>query len=183
MKEQPDLNWRNPAVKAAMFEAMRFWLEKGVDGFRMDVLWLLIKDDLFRDNPVNPQWHQGDDDSWSVLPEYTANRPETLEIVEEMRGCWKNVDGERVLIGEIYLPVAELVRLLRSRRLNGAQMPFNFHLIQSAWDAGVIADLIRRYEAALPAGAWPNWVLGNHDQHGLRRGLGRRRRGWRRYCC
>ena len=85
LKEQPDLNWRNAEVKAAMFEAMRFWLAKGVDGFRMDVLWLLIKDDLYRDNPVNAQWRAGDDVSWSVVPEYTANRPETLGIVEEMR--------------------------------------------------------------------------------------------------
>ncbi|MBN8896876.1 MAG: alpha-amylase, partial [Rhodospirillales bacterium] len=56
LKEQPDLNWRNPAVQDAMFRAMRFWLDRGVDGFRVDVIWLLIKDDQFRDNPPNPAW-------------------------------------------------------------------------------------------------------------------------------
>ena len=54
LKEQPDLNWRNPAVKQAMYDVLRFWLDRGVDGFRVDVLWMLIKDDQFRDNPVNP---------------------------------------------------------------------------------------------------------------------------------
>ena len=76
-----------------------------------------------------------------------------------------------LLIGEIYLPVAELMRYY-GPRLNGAQMPFNFHLIQSAWDAGVVAGLIREYEAALPVGAWPNWVMGNHDQHRIATRIG-----------
>ena len=56
LRQQPDLNWRNPEVRGAMFDAMRFWLDRGVDGFRVDVLWLLIKDDQFRDNPPNPAW-------------------------------------------------------------------------------------------------------------------------------
>src|SRR5918996_1253266 len=56
LKEQPDLNWRNPAVRAAMHEVLRFWLDRGVDGFRVDVLWHLMKDTQFRDNPVNPAW-------------------------------------------------------------------------------------------------------------------------------
>ena len=172
LKEQPDLNWWNPEVKAAIFAAMRFWLAKGVDGFRMDVLWLLIKDDQFRNNPVNPEWRQGDDESWSVLPQYTANRPETLAIVEEMRRVLQEYGAERVLIGEIYLPVTELMQYYGGPQLLGAQMPFNFHLIQSAWQAGVVAELITRYEAALPAGAWPNWVMGNHDQHRIATRIG-----------
>ena len=54
LKEQPDLNWRTPAVKEAMCNVLRFWLDRGVDGFRVDVIWLVIKDDQFRDNPPNP---------------------------------------------------------------------------------------------------------------------------------
>ena len=149
-----------------MYGAMRFWLDRGVDGFRMDVLWLLIKDDQFRDNPPNPDY-KGGPSLWSLLPKYTADQPETLEIVGEMREL---MDGypERVLIGEIYLPIAELVRYYGAApHLLGAQMPFNFWLIQTGWQADSIADVIRRYEAALPAGAWPNWVLGNHDQKRL----------------
>ncbi len=164
LREQPDLNWRNPEVRAAIYAAMRFWLDKGVDGFRMDVLWLLIKDDQFRDNPPNPGFH-GDGSSFnSVLPTYTADQPETMEIVEQMRALLDTYPGDRVLIGEIYLGIPDLVRYYGGPHLLGAQMPFNFHLILTAWQAPLIAGLVRQYEAALPAGAWPNWVLGNHDQ-------------------
>ena len=102
----------------------------------------------------------------SVLPKYTADQPETLVIVAEMRRLLDEY-GERLLIGEIYLPVEQLVKYYGGPELKGAQMPFNFHLILTAWEATAIAALIRRYEAALPRGAWPNWVLGNHDQHRL----------------
>jgi alpha-glucosidase len=183
LAQQPDLNWRNAEVREAMYGAMRFWLDKGVDGFRMDVLWLLIKDAQFRDNPMNPEWRPGGSSFGRYLPLYTANRPETHEIVAEMRSLLDGYTGERLLIGEIYLPIDELVRYygsgvpeakenehdltnaaITSPRLNGAQLPFNFHLIQTPWRADAIARLIRDYEAALPPGAWPNWVLGNHDQ-------------------
>jgi alpha-glucosidase len=174
LKQQPDLNWHNPAVREAMYGAMKFWLDKGVDGFRMDVLWLLIKDDQFRSNPVNPAY-SGGSSFGEVLPKYTADQPETHEILREMRALMDSY-GERVLIGEIYLPVNELVRYYGAGsgdsdgdmpHLQGAQMPFNFHLILTAWQADLIAALITEYEAALPAGAWPNWVLGNHDQKRL----------------
>jgi alpha-glucosidase len=162
LREQPDLNWRNPEVREAVYAAMRFWLERGVDGFRMDVLWLLIKDDQFRNN--------------TDAATYNANQPETLEIVGEMRALMDGYGatiGEaavsnRVLIGEIYLALPELVRYYGEEpSLGGANLPFNFRLIQTAWDAGAIAGVVREYEAVLPAGAWPNYVLGNHDQSRL----------------
>ncbi len=186
LKEQPDLNWRNPAVRSAMYDAMRFWLDRGghgngIDGFRMDVLWLLIKDDQFRSNLPNPDFHGGPNDSsfWSVLPTYTADQPETHQIVREMRTLLDEYP-ERVLIGEIYLPLKDLVRYYEPEpagggsvpQLLGAQMPFNFQLIQTQWQAALIAELIRSYEALLPDGAWPNWVLGNHDQHRLASRIG-----------
>ena len=190
LAQQPDVNWRNPQVRDAIFTAMLFWLDRGVDGFRMDVLWLLIKDDLFRNNPPNPDWRPGGSSYGTVLPLFTADRPETLEIVAQMRLLLDSY-FQRVLIGEIYLPIKDLVRyygsgvpapsdepadlrgtMLGSPELTGAQMPFNFHLIQTAWQAPAIARLIRDYEAALPRGAWPNWVLGNHDQSRLATRLG-----------
>ncbi len=170
LPEQPDLNWRNPAVRDAIFAAMRFWLDKGVDGFRMDVLWLLVKDNQFRSNPPNPEF-TGGSSFWSILPTYTANQPETLILVEQMRALLDQYSA-RVLIGEIYLPISDLVAYYGGPQLLGAQMPFNFHLIQTQWQASLIADLIRQYEAALPVGAWPNWVMGNHDQHRLASRIG-----------
>ena len=169
--QQPDLNWRNPQVKEAMFAAMSFWLDRGVDGFRMDVLWLLIKDAEFRSNPINPDFHGGSS-LWSVLPKYTADQPETHEIVHEMRLLLDRYH-QRVLIGEIYLPIPELVAYYGATPdLLGAQMPFNFQLIQTGWQAERIAELIQQYEAAVPAGAWPNWVMGNHDQARLATRIG-----------
>ena len=185
LTEQPDLNWRNPEVKAAIYDAMRFWLDRGVDGFRMDVIWMLIKDDQFRPNPPNPDWHAGGSSFGSVLPLYTADRPETHRIVAEMREVL-DAYPDRLLIGEIYLPLDKLVTYYgltlpapdrnvtdpAINSLRGADMPFNFHLILSPWRADVIADLIQQYEALLPPGAWPNWVLGNHDQKRLASRLG-----------
>ncbi|GAC1355249.1 MAG: alpha-amylase family glycosyl hydrolase [Acidobacteriaceae bacterium] len=167
LSSQPDLNWRNPAVREAIYAAMRFWLDRGVDGFRMDVLWLLIKDEAFRPNPQNPTWTPGANSFGSLLPLYTSDRPETHAIVREMRSLLDTYT-ERVLIGEIYLPLAQLVTYYgadpNTTDLHGADMPFDFHLILTPWDAGQIAALISSYEALLPPGAWPNWVLGNHDQ-------------------
>ena len=185
LSAQPDLNWRNPDLKAAIFAAMRFWLDRGVDGFRMDVLWLLIKDDQFRPNPPNPSWQPGGSSYGSLLPVYTSDRPETHRIVAEMRSLM-NGYSERLLIGEIYLPLEQLVTYYGAQGvvtdanvpetnlpdLRGADMPFNFHLLQSPWDADAIAQLIRQYEALLPANAWPNWVLGNHDQKRLASRIG-----------
>lgn len=162
LKQQPDLNWRNPDVKAAMYDSLRFWLRRGVDGFRVDVMWLLIKDDQFRDNPPNPGYHPGQPSGHQLLPVYSSDRPETHELVAQMRAVLDEFPG-RVLIGEIYLPVQRLVSYYGAD-LKGAQLPFNFQLLQCAWSAEALAQSILNYYEALPAGAWPNWVTGNHDQ-------------------
>jgi len=161
-RKQPDLNWRNPEVRTAMYDVMRFWLDRGIDGFRIDVLWLLIKDAEFRDTephgPLEPDENWETRDDW---PRY-EDQPEVHEIVREMRRVSDEYD-ERVLIGEIYLPLHRLVRFYGDD-LSGIHLPFNFGLVTiPSWDAATVAKVIERYEAALPAGAWPNWVLGNHD--------------------
>jgi alpha-glucosidase len=163
LPEQPDLNWRNPEVVEAMLDVLRFWLDRGVDGFRVDVIWHLIKDDRFRDNPPNPAWREGMDPFQALVPVQTTDRPEVHEVIARMRSLFDGYD-ERVLIGEIYLPVERLVEYYGAN-LGGAHLPFNFQLIQAPWDARHIAGLIAEYEAHLPPGGWPNWVLGNHDQH------------------
>jgi alpha-glucosidase len=158
---QPDLNWRNPVVRAAMYEVMRFWLRRGVDGFRVDVLWHVIKDDQFRDNPINPMFRPDEPPHHAVVPLYTADRAEVHDVIAEMRQVIEEF-GERVLIGEIYLPIERLVTYY-GRDLRGVHLPFNFSLIRGPWNARSIATLIDEYEGALPKDGWPNWVLGNHD--------------------
>jgi len=162
LKEQPDLNWRNPHVKSAMFDALRFWLRKGVDGFRVDVMWLMIKDDQFRDNPPNPGYVVGQGSRAQFLPIYDADRPQIHDLVGEMRGVLEEF-GDRVLIGEIYLPIPRLMDYY-GQQLRGANLPFNFQLLQCAWTTDELARTINEYISALPTGAWPNWVLGNHDK-------------------
>ena len=162
LKQQPDLNWRNPAVREAMFEVMRFWLDRGVDGFRVDVMWHLIKDDQFRDNPPNPDWRPGMPGIERLLEFYSTDRPEVHEVVSQMRQVVDAYPG-RVLIGEIYLPLPQLVTYY-GPNLGEAQLPFNFALIAAAWTAEDIGRIAREYEALLPEGAWPNWVLSNHDR-------------------
>ncbi|WP_424631991.1 alpha-amylase family glycosyl hydrolase [Bradyrhizobium sp. SYSU BS000235] len=168
---QPDLNWRNPDVRRAMYEVMRFWLRRGVDGFRVDVMWHLVKDDLLRDNPPNPDFVDGDQPYTRLLPLYSTDRPEVHEVVAEMRQVMDEFD-DRVLIGEIYLPLEKLVAYY-GRDLSGAHLPFNFALISTPWDARAIARLVETYEAALPSGGWPNWVLGNHDRKRVASRVGR----------
>jgi alpha-glucosidase len=162
LAQQPDLNWRNPEVRRAIYDAMRFWLRKGVDGFRVDVIWHLIKDDLFRDNPPNPNFREGRPPHETLSNFYSADRPEVQQVVAEMRRVVDEFNS-RVLIGEIYLPFERLVAYY-GQNLAGANLPFNFALLSAPWHARQIATLIDDYERALPAGAWPNWVLGNHDR-------------------
>jgi len=171
LKEQPDLNWRNPEVRHAMYAAMKFWLDRGVDGFRVDVLWHLIKDATFRDNPKNPDYSPDQTPYNSLLPVYSTDQPEVHEIVREMRALLDRYES-RVLIGEVYLPVQRLVTYYGVDQ-RGAHLPFNFQLITLPWHAERIAAAIGEYEGALPVGAWPNWVLGNHDQPRIASRVGR----------
>ena len=162
LKEQPDLNWRNPEVVEAMMNVLRFWLDRGVDGFRVDVMLELIKDAELRDNPPDPRYRDGRGRPYrQLLPLHSADQLEVHEVVRKMRGVLDEY-GERVLIGELYI---EMDRLMMYYGEDGPEchMPFNFSLVLMRWDARRIAALVDQYEGALPAGAWPNWVLGNHD--------------------
>lgn len=161
LKEQPDLNWRNPEVMDAMFDVLRFWLDRGVDGFRVDVIYHIVKDEELRDNPPNPDYQPGGNPYHEFLSTYTADRPEVHDIIAGMR---KVLDAyqDRLLIGEIYLPVERLVTYYGAGG-RGAHLPFNFQLIQLPWRAEVVGEAIENYEAALPEYGWPNWVLSNHD--------------------
>jgi alpha-glucosidase len=160
---QPDLNWRNLQVRTAMFEVLRFWLARGVDGFRVDVMWMMIKDDRFRDNPLNPKYTPGGSSYDHLVPIYTADRPEVQKIVASMRAVLDEYP-DRVLIGELYLPVNRVMAYYGTDG-GGAQLPFNFQLLlMPEWNAASIAKIITQYESALPSSGWPNWVLGNHDR-------------------
>ncbi|HVU57784.1 MAG TPA: alpha-amylase family glycosyl hydrolase [Puia sp.] len=160
--KQPDLNWRNPEVEKAMLDIMRFWLDKGVDGFRVDAMWHLIKDKQLRDNPHNPDYEPTMATYNQLLPVYSTDQPEMHDIIARMRKLLDEYP-QRLMIAEIYLPVNRLVTYYGTSTKE-AHLPFNFMLISLPWDPKILAANIDEYEAALPADAWPNWVMGNHDQ-------------------
>jgi alpha-glucosidase len=163
--QQPELNYRHPDVLPAMLDVMRFWLDKGVDGFRVDVIWLMLKDEQLRDEPPNLDWDRG----WPndrLLHIHTQNLPGVHDLIRLMRAVLDEYD-DRVMIGEIYLPVEELVKYY-GQNLDECHLPFNFHLVETPerldWQARAIHRFVDAYEDALPPGGWPNWVLGNHDR-------------------
>ena len=161
--EQPDLNWRNPEVQQAMYETLRFWLRRGVDGFRVDVLTLLVEDDQLRDNPPNPGYDPERDFPYlREISTYNVDRPETHELVREIRKVVDEFGEDKVLLAEIGLPVDRTVVYYGSDG-DGIHVPFNFELLTAEWDAAGIAALVQNYLDAIPPGGWPNWVLGNHD--------------------
>jgi alpha-glucosidase len=162
LKQQPDLNWRNAEVQREMLSVLRFWLDRGVDGFRVDVMHHLVKDTEFRDNPPNPDYRPGMSPYRELLTTYSVDLPEVQEIIAMMRGVIEEYD-DRMLVGEIYLPVERLMAYYGASG-KGAHLPFNFQLIRLPWQAKEIAAAVQRYDALLPSYAWPNWVLGNHDK-------------------
>jgi alpha-glucosidase len=170
LSQQPDLNWRDAEVRAAMHEVMRFWLDRGVDGFRLDAIHMLIEDESFTDNVPDPKWRPGLSPARRLLRRHTADLPETQIHVAGMRKVMDEYE-DRVLIGEAYLPISRMMRYY-GESLSGIHLPFNFHLIKTPWNARAIAALATEYEAALPPGGWPNWVLGNHDKSRVATRLG-----------
>jgi len=131
--QQPALNWRNPAVQDAMLDVLRFWLDRGVDGFRMDGIHQLVED--------------------AVLRDHTMDQPEVLSAVTATRRVTDAYAGQRPLIDRLMVQ--------DGNTLSGFHLPCHVHLNTTPWTAGAVADLVRCHAAALPPGAWPNWVLGN----------------------
>lgn len=171
LKEQPDLNWHNPEVREAVWEIMRFWLQKGIDGFRIDVLWYLIKDELFRDDPPNPEWKEGMPEHDKLIAAFSSDQPQVHDVIAEMRKVTDEFT-DKLIIGEIYLPIAQLVNYYGKEKNKGVHLPFNFHLISTPWTATEIYNLISMYEGAVADKGWPNWVLGNHDKSRIKSRIG-----------
>lgn len=162
--QQPELNYRHPDVLPAMLDVMRFWLDRGIDGFRVDVIWLMVKDPDFRDEPLDPDW-DGVNPRGSLQNIYTQDVDGIHEIIRQMRAVLDEYD-ERMMVGEIYLPNEKLMTYYGTE-LDECHLPFNFQLINATWNAHTVRRLVNHYEADLPCGGWPNWVLGNHDQSRL----------------
>lgn len=159
---QPELNYRNPKVLEAMKNVMRFWLDRGVDGFRTDVAWALLKDEHFRDEPLNENW-DGVDPHGRLEHIYTQDVPGIHQLMKDLRAVLDEYE-EKVFIGEIYLPNKKLMTYYGDS-FDEFHLPFNFSLVTNPeWTAPSLKELIEDYLAHLPKGACQNWVLNNHDR-------------------
>jgi len=168
LKEQPDLNWRNPETRAAMFDVARFWLDRGIDGFRIDVAPMVMKDPELRDNPPHPEPDAATNSrlgSWlSQLHLHDLNHPDMHELYRDFRRLLESYPGDRVSIGELHHPDFDTWAKYYGERQDEIHVPFNFHVINSPWRADAVRRAVEGVQGALPDGAWASWVLGNHDQ-------------------
>ncbi|HEU4673896.1 MAG TPA: alpha-amylase family glycosyl hydrolase [Candidatus Limnocylindrales bacterium] len=167
LREQPDLNWRNPEVESAMHDVVRFWLDRGVDGFRIDVAGAIAKDPLLRDNPLNPQPTAGGfGRHWlSQVHVHDFAHPDVYRMYRDFRRILDAAGPpDRISIAEVSSHDLPKWAAYYGDNLDAIHMPFGFHLIRADWQADRLVETVRRVEEVLPSGAWPNWVLGNHDQ-------------------
>lgn len=175
LKEQPDLNWRNAPTRQAMFDTLRFWLDRGVDGFRIDVAPMIMKDPQLRDNPRR-EGYDGPNEYARFVHRHDMRHPDMHGVFREINTLLASYPGDPVAIGEVAPDRWSRFVAYYGIDGNGLHLPFNFDLIFNApWDADGIRASVDGYEAALPQGAWPNHVLGNHDQPRLATRVGRNR--------
>lgn len=156
-KEQPDLNWRNTELREAMYDVIRFWLDLGVDGFRLDVINLLFKDKHLRQNPINFLF--------SKRKVYNRNRPSVYEMISEFRQILDKYPN-KTSVGEVYSPPPGDPELAAKFQGNGSDMlhmAFDFSIFYSKWNAKTYSEIISNYYAALPKNGWPCFVFSNHD--------------------
>ncbi len=159
---QPDLNWWSEAVRDEFDRILRFWFDRGVAGFRIDVAHMVVKDRELRDNPPATD---ADPVMWQVMGQqqiYNANRPEVHEIHRRWRQVAEEYDPPRLLVGETYVyDVATLAEYYGDA--DQMQLCFNIPLLHCRFELAAIRGVVEATEAALPAGTWPVWTGGNHD--------------------
>jgi alpha-glucosidase len=165
LKEQPDLNWRNRKVRDAMYDQMKFWLDMGVDGFRLDVINHIFKDDKFRSNPYTIGIRPFDMQKHL----YDKELPECVEVAKEMRSLvdsyGKEGSGkERMLVGEVYSKDPVKAAEFYGSGTDGLNLAFYFDFFFRPFKAEAFREAVSLWEDLLPDGAWPTYFLSNHDQ-------------------
>ncbi|XP_050079089.1 uncharacterized protein LOC126565930 [Anopheles maculipalpis] len=179
-KKQPDLNYRNPLVKQEMADMVKFWLDKGIDGFRIDAINHAYEDPEFRDERlIDPNgeliWENMDH-------EYTQNLPECYDLIYDWRDLfdqYKAADNvTRLMMTEAYANLEQTMLWYGNGNRKGAHIPFNFAMINRLSKdsrANDFKEIIDEWLEAMPAGAQANWVLGNHDRPRIASRYGRDR--------
>jgi alpha-glucosidase len=161
--QQPDLNWRHPGVQRAMFNSVRFWLRRGVDGFRVDAIDLLMEDPKLPDNPVTTRPREGSRTEREQVMKFNDFRPENFEMFRRLRSVAEEFGPDRVLIGETYPPTVDDLRAYYGRNDDAFQLPFNFFILKAdRLDASTFRRIVGETERVL-RGRPTTYVLSNHD--------------------
>ncbi|MFI5396120.1 MAG: alpha-amylase family glycosyl hydrolase [Candidatus Binatia bacterium] len=161
--EQPDLNYRNPAVRDAIENVITFWLERGVDGFRVDVIHKMVKDAALRSNPKpepdkeHPVFHYG-----GQVHVYDEDRAEVHDIIRSWRGILDRF-GDRMMVGEVALFDPQRLAAYQGNGHDELPLAFNFSFLWTPWDAGAFRQRVDEMERLWPVAAQPTYVLSNHD--------------------
>lgn len=168
LSTQPDLNWRNPEVADAMMDVVRFWLDLGVDGLRVDAAHHMMKDPLERDNPPAPPEHEtpwksmGEYDRWLHL--YDAGHPDVHDVHRRFRSVVDSYEKDVLTVGEMHIFDMPEWASYYGAQLDEFTMPFNFHLMAADWDAASVRAAVESVMWNVPERAWTNWTMGNHDE-------------------
>jgi alpha-glucosidase len=163
LPSQPDLNWWNEDVRAEFDDILRFWFERGVAGFRIDVCHAIVKDRELRDDP-----EAGPDDHPEVRRRglkqvHSMNRPETHEVLRRWREVAEEPDPERILVGETYvLDLGQLIPYYGNGQ-DELNLAFNFLFVHAGFDADELRTIVEGVERMLPAESWPVYTGSNHD--------------------
>ncbi|HUI24706.1 MAG TPA: alpha-amylase family glycosyl hydrolase [Candidatus Kryptonia bacterium] len=163
LAEQPDLNYRNPAVVDAVEHIIEFWLDRGVDGFRVDVIHKMVKDALLRSNPKpepdkeHPIVHYG-----GQVHAYDEDQPEVHEIIRSWRQILDRF-GERTMVGEVGLYDPVRIAAYHGNGHDELPLAFNFRFLWTSWDAAEFRERVDEIERVWPPAAQPTYVLSNHD--------------------
>nr|XP_014094242.2 maltase A3-like [Bactrocera oleae] len=176
-KKQPDFNFRNPEVREAMNNVLRFWLDKGVPGFRIDAIYHAFEIEAdkrgnYADEPVSG-WSDDPQDYGYVRHIYTVDQWETPHLVYEWRQILKDYQvkhggDERILMVETWSPIDIVMLYYGNETADGGQIPFNFQMISNLGmysNAHHYSELINKWFQYMLPGRTPNWVIGNHDKN------------------
>ncbi|XP_062320204.1 amino acid transporter heavy chain SLC3A1 [Osmerus eperlanus] len=174
LKEQPDLNFRNPQVQKEMIDIIRFWLEKGVDGFRMDAVKHMLEAKHLRSEPqVDPnQPPEAVDTEFELHHDYTTTQLGLHDIMREWRAVLDQFSREpgryRFMVTESYdyEEIDKTMMYYGTPQVKEGDFPFNFYLLDlpKNMSGNWVRDLVNLWMTNMPEGKWPNWVVGNHDK-------------------
>ena len=161
---QPDLNYRNADVKKRMFEILRFWLGKSVDGFRLDIFNSIYKDAKFRNNPFSFRLLPNDTGSSRFFQEtkYTINQPKSVQFAHELRSLCDQY-GDKMLLGEVSGPRNVIRKFMGSEKNDALGLVFDFGMLTFDFSAKYFRELIEDIENQYPDPFMPVYVFSNHD--------------------